>query len=110
MAPYHVIQANKSEGLAQGPYVADTGGVEPATFRTEGTEHRHSTTTPLHCGHIQRSTSAEFCRHWRIDRCSLKTNSIGNTWESRGTPASVALVLTLLRVKENTVRAFACRI
>ena len=42
MAPQHVIQAISGEGLAQGPYVAARGGVEPATFRTEGTEHHHS--------------------------------------------------------------------
>ena len=30
-----VIQAITSEGLAQGPYVAARGGVEPATFCTE---------------------------------------------------------------------------
>ena len=41
-APHHVIQAITSEGLAQGPYVAARGGIEPATFRTEGTEHYHS--------------------------------------------------------------------
>ena len=38
-----VIQAITSEGLAQGPYVADRGGVEPATFRTQGTNNHHST-------------------------------------------------------------------
>jgi len=32
-----VIQAITSEGLAQGPYVATRVGVEPATFRIEGT-------------------------------------------------------------------------
>src|SRR6218665_292413 len=42
LAPHHVIQAITSEGLAQGPYVADRGGVELATFRTEVTEHHHS--------------------------------------------------------------------
>src|SRR6218665_40713 len=43
-APYHVIHATMSEGLAQGPYVAARVGFEPATFLTE---HHHSTTTPL---------------------------------------------------------------
>ena len=41
--PHHVIHAIKSEEFAQGPYVAARGGIEPATFRTEGTEHHHST-------------------------------------------------------------------
>ena len=40
--PHHSIQAIASEGLAQGPYMAARGGVEPTTFRTEGTEHHHS--------------------------------------------------------------------
>ena len=31
-----VIQAIMGEGLAQGPYVAARGGVEPTTFHTEG--------------------------------------------------------------------------
>ena len=30
-----VMQAITGEGLAQGPYVAARGGVEPTTFRTE---------------------------------------------------------------------------
>ena len=38
-----VIQAITSEGLAQGPYVAARGRVEPATFRTEGTDNHHLT-------------------------------------------------------------------
>src|SRR6218665_507059 len=38
-----VIQTITSEGLAQDPYVAARGGVEPATFRTEGTDNHHST-------------------------------------------------------------------
>src|SRR6218665_1096810 len=38
-----LIQAITGEGLAQGPYVAARGGVEPATFRTKGTKHHHST-------------------------------------------------------------------
>ena len=29
--------------FAQGPYVAAGDGVERATFRTEGTDHQHST-------------------------------------------------------------------
>ena len=36
-------QAITSEGLAQGPYVAARGGVEPATFCTEGTDNHHLT-------------------------------------------------------------------
>jgi len=43
MASYHIIQAITSEGLAQGTYLAARGGVEPTTFRTEGTDHHHST-------------------------------------------------------------------
>jgi len=43
MAPHQIIQATTSDELAQGPYVADRGGVEPATVRTEGTDHHHST-------------------------------------------------------------------
>src|SRR6218665_396850 len=38
-----VIQAITVEGLAQGPYVAARGGVEPTTFRTEGTDNLHLT-------------------------------------------------------------------
>ena len=37
-----VIQAITGEGLAQGPYVAARGGVEPTTFCTEGAEHHHA--------------------------------------------------------------------
>src|SRR6218665_992736 len=48
-APHPVIQAVTSEGLAQGPYVADRGEVEPATFRTEDTEHHHSTERGIFC-------------------------------------------------------------
>ena len=43
-APHHVIQAITSEELVQGPYVAARVEFEPATFRTEGTEHHHSAT------------------------------------------------------------------
>ena len=38
-----VIQAITGEGLAQGPYVAARGGVEPVTFRTKGTHILHLT-------------------------------------------------------------------
>ena len=38
-----VIQAITGEGLAQGPYVAARGGVEPTTFCTEGTDNLHLT-------------------------------------------------------------------
>jgi len=38
-----VMQAITGEGLAQGPYVAATGGVEPTTFRIEGTDNLHLT-------------------------------------------------------------------
>ena len=38
-----VIQAITGEGFAQGPYVAVRGGVEPTTFRTEGTDNIHLT-------------------------------------------------------------------
>ena len=37
-----VIQVITSEELAQGPYVAARGGVKPANFNMEGTEHHHS--------------------------------------------------------------------
>src|SRR6218665_1833126 len=38
------------EGLAQGPYVAARGGVEPTTFRTEGTDNLHLTNhAPMIC-------------------------------------------------------------
>ena len=49
-APHLVIQAITSEGLAQGPYVATRGGVEPATFRTEGTEHNNSASPLSYAG------------------------------------------------------------
>src|SRR6218665_3491582 len=38
-----VIQATTGEGLAQGPYVAARGGVEPTTLRTKGTDNIHLT-------------------------------------------------------------------
>ena len=38
-----VIQAISGEGLAQGPYVAARGGVEPPTFSTVGTDNLHLT-------------------------------------------------------------------
>ena len=38
-----VIQAITGEGLAQGPYVAARGGVEPTTFHIEGTDNLHLT-------------------------------------------------------------------
>ena len=38
-----VIHAITSEGLAQGPYVAARGDIEPATFLTKGTDNHHST-------------------------------------------------------------------
>ena len=38
---HHVTHAIASEGLAQGPYVADRVGLEPATVRTEGIEPYH---------------------------------------------------------------------
>jgi len=47
MVPHHVIQAITSEGIAQGPYVAAKGGVEPAIFHTKGTDHHNSTTHAL---------------------------------------------------------------
>ena len=42
-----VIQEITGEGLAQGPYVADRGGVEPTTFRTKGTDNLHLTNHQL---------------------------------------------------------------
>src|SRR6218665_1192605 len=36
-----VIQAITGEGLAQGPYLAARGGVEPTYFRSEGTDNLH---------------------------------------------------------------------
>ena len=38
-----IIQAITGEGLAQGSYVAAGGGVEPTTFRTEGTDNLYLT-------------------------------------------------------------------
>ena len=38
MAPHYVIQATTSEGLAQGPYMADRVGFEPATLWMQGTK------------------------------------------------------------------------
>ena len=53
------------EGLAQGPYVADRVGFEPATFRTEGTEHHHLATTPR-----KRSVAVDMkTRHNYRSRC-----------------------------------------
>ena len=53
-APHHVIQAIASEGLAQGPYVEARGGVKPATFCIEGTDHHHSANHAPNCvvGHM----------------------------------------------------------
>src|SRR6218665_1629528 len=42
-ASHHVMQAIASEGLAHCPYVAARCEIEPATFRTAGTEHHPST-------------------------------------------------------------------
>jgi len=42
-----VRQAIMSEGLSQGPYLVARGGVEPATFHTEGTDNHHSTNHAL---------------------------------------------------------------
>src|SRR6218665_3289454 len=42
-----VIQAITGEGLAQGPYMAARGGVEPTSFRTEGTNNLHLTSHAL---------------------------------------------------------------
>src|SRR6218665_1078229 len=36
-----VKQAITGEGLAQGPYMAARGGVEPTTFHTKGTDNIH---------------------------------------------------------------------
>ena len=57
-----VIQAITGEGLAQGSYVAARGGVEPTTFRTEGTGNIHLTNhapkeSAKHAGIIVKSTS-----------------------------------------------------
>jgi len=49
MAPHHVIQVIKSEGLAQGFYVAARGAVEPATFRTKAPTTTTQPTMPLMC-------------------------------------------------------------
>ena len=46
-----IIQAITSEGLAHGPYMAATGGVEPATFRTERTNNHHLTNHAPMCHH-----------------------------------------------------------
>jgi len=46
-APHHVIQVTMSEELAQGPYVAARGWVEPANFLTE---HHH---TPIYISHLK---------------------------------------------------------
>ena len=43
------IQAITGEGLAQGPYVEARGGVEPMTFRTEGTDNLHLTNHARWC-------------------------------------------------------------
>ena len=42
-----VIPAITGEGLAQGPYEAARGTVEPMTFRTEGTDNLHLTNLAL---------------------------------------------------------------
>src|SRR6218665_2503756 len=47
-----VIQATTGEGLAQGPYVAARGGVEPTTFRTKGTDNLQPTTPTKVCSTI----------------------------------------------------------
>ena len=44
--PHNVIQATMTKGLAHGPYVTARVVFEPATFRTEGTEHHHWATSP----------------------------------------------------------------
>ena len=49
-----VMQAITGEGLAQGPYVAARGGVEPTTFRTEGSDNLHLN-QPRLCGTVNDS-------------------------------------------------------
>src|SRR6218665_726417 len=49
-----VIQAITSEGLAQGPYVAARGRVEPTTFCTEDTDNLHLTNHANNIFHYKR--------------------------------------------------------
>ena len=42
------LQATASEGLAQGSYVEDGVGLEPATLRTQGTEPTTEPPRPIH--------------------------------------------------------------
>src|SRR6218665_3679560 len=63
-----VIQATTGEGLAQGPYVEARGGVEPTTFRTEGTEgtdNIHLTNLAPHNYHHRRC-----CHHLHLHSSS----------------------------------------
>ena len=55
--PHHVIQTITSEGLAQGPYVAARGGVEPATLCTENIDLHHSTNHTRNCSSMVRQPS-----------------------------------------------------
>ena len=53
-----------SEGLAQGPYVAARGGVEPTTFRTEGTHNLHFTNHAPGKRNVLRSLQTEDTIFW----------------------------------------------
>ena len=55
-ARHDVMQEITREGLFKSPYVAARGGVESATFSTEGTRHHHST---IHATESQRETDTQ---------------------------------------------------
>src|SRR6218665_2080046 len=56
-----VIQAITGDGLAQGPYVATRGGVQPTTFHTEGTDNIHLTNH----AHFEPTLTANIAMHHR---------------------------------------------
>jgi len=51
-----VIQAITGEGLAQGPYLAARGGVEPTTFCTDNLHHNQPRPYPLTCPSVMWAT------------------------------------------------------
>src|SRR6218665_1014419 len=51
-----------SEGLALGPYLGARVEFKPVTFRTEGAEHHHSTTTPHELWELPNNHLAQYSK------------------------------------------------
>ena len=63
------------EGLAQGPYVAARGGVEPTTFRTEGTDNLHLTSHAQFVNLNGTSYRTSRCLLTKHTKCAAEWNS-----------------------------------